>query len=535
MKMILQRKPLFLILPALVLMAGTVFAAENPLGRNNAPGSVGLQLGEQNGAIWVVKTVAGMPAAMGGAREGDMILGVDENSVAGQSVAEVAGEIVGRAGTVVKITVRHANGMTQEIALTRAAAQAPISQQPNERQEVAATDEPPLPKEFSLAGKCDAGRSLVCMKNDVKSARQMLLMTLDQLAGYFDERPALDACYGDKDDRAAVTSFQAKLKGNSMKGAIFASVGETGGTSIVIFDRQGASPAALARLAAAAAPVGNMQWTPTRLPDGSGALLLPEKWKLTGASNGALDAAGPNGQTISLGISFTIFTPEAEAAFHQPRAALGLPYQPTGFLVARFCEPAEAVKTLVPQFSKMSQAGGQPPFRLLSIIETTPLEDRQGHTAYVHLLAEIGTGEAAFRQESLVLVKCMPMGGGRWQYYSSQVTAPQALFQHDLPTMIKIWQSWRLDPNSVRERMNKALAVMSETREMLGRSAEYQDHVRAQSSAEWDAIITGYTTIIDKATGQHSDKNTANVKSLVDQMNEKAGYPQFKEMGVMGK
>ena len=395
-----------------------------------------------------------------------------------------------------------------------------------------AADEPALPMGFALAGKSDAGRALVCLKDDVKSAQKMLTMTVADLSGYFDGRPAVESAYGDKDDRSAMTSFRATLSGKGMRGTIFASVGAKGGTSTVVFDREDAPAAALGRLAAAAVPIGNMKWAETRIPDGSGTLSLPEHWKFISAGNGALDVAGPDGQTISLGIAYTIFTPQAEAAFHQQRAQLGLPPAPSGFLVAPFSDPAEAVKTLLPQFSKMSEAGRQPSYRLLSIIETTPLEDRLGRTAYVHLLVEIRRGEATLRQEGLALIKCMPMAGGRWQYYFSQVTAPEALFQRDLPTMARIWQSWKLDPNSVRERMNQALAVMAQTRDMLKHSAEYQDRVRAQSSAEWDSIITGYATIVDKATGQQIDKNAANVKDTINKLNEKAGYEQFKEISL---
>lgn len=385
-----------------------------------------------------------------------------------------------------------------------------------------------LPEGYVVAGQSDMGRALVVSKANVTSARKMMAGTVADLGGCFDDLK-LDAVYGDKDDRSALTSFNAKLNGREMKGTIFSSVGEKGATANVVFDRQDASAAEMARLAAATVPVGNLRWGVERIPDGSGTLNLPENWKITGASRGGVDVAGPLGESISLGIGFTIFTPQAEAYIEQQRRQVGM-RGPTGFLIAPYCEPVEAVKALVPQFSRMSKAAGQVEFKLVKVIEAAPVEDRLGKTAYLHLVVEFGSGKQAWRQESLALVKCMPMGMGRWQYYYSQVASPEALFQRDLPTMVKIWQSWTLDPANVAERMNKAIAMMGKTREILARGAAKQDQARAQSSAEWDSIISGYATVVDKATGNQIDVNSSKVKETVEKMNDKAGYGKFKEV-----
>jgi carboxyl-terminal processing protease len=61
---------------------------------------------DENGYIHIVRPIRGGPAATAGIQRGDRIMKIDGKSVVGMSVDEAVGQIRGRAGTVVKLTIK---------------------------------------------------------------------------------------------------------------------------------------------------------------------------------------------------------------------------------------------------------------------------------------------------------------------------------------------------------------------------------------------------------------------------------------------
>lgn len=73
-----------------------------------------------DGLTEIVGVFAGSPADSAGLRAGELIVAVDGESTAGQTLDEVAGRVRGEAGSVVSITVRAADGTERTLEITRA-------------------------------------------------------------------------------------------------------------------------------------------------------------------------------------------------------------------------------------------------------------------------------------------------------------------------------------------------------------------------------------------------------------------------------
>jgi carboxyl-terminal processing protease len=80
---------------------------------------IGAQLDQKEKTIRVITPLLRSPAFQAGIKAGDVILAVDGRAVEGRSLTDVVKQIVGPAGTVVQIKVRHADGREVDLALTR--------------------------------------------------------------------------------------------------------------------------------------------------------------------------------------------------------------------------------------------------------------------------------------------------------------------------------------------------------------------------------------------------------------------------------
>jgi carboxyl-terminal processing protease len=94
---------------------------------------VGLSVGEARRGLRVLTVFDGSPAKRAGIRSGDVITGVDGDSLAGASVEEATTRIKGPAGTPVELTVVTGKKPPRELRLKRARVDVPVVEASMER------------------------------------------------------------------------------------------------------------------------------------------------------------------------------------------------------------------------------------------------------------------------------------------------------------------------------------------------------------------------------------------------------------------
>ena len=239
------------------------------------------------------------------------------------------------------------------------------------------------PKGYSVAVSTDAGKKLVAHKAEAKSVPTALGSALQDLSRWFDAKPVAKGAFADaKEQRRGGAPFTATLKGQPVKGLIYCVTGEQGADITVTYCRADAPASEWTKLsgdtnAPAGAAATGIPMHEYAFPDGTGSIQLPEGWKTSAQTTiHGVRVEGPAGQTVSLGVNFTVNTPDSFIVKNQIQMAaqarqMGLPPpKPIEMLVAPYTEPVTALKNLIPQLSQLSQRHGGPGITLDKILET---------------------------------------------------------------------------------------------------------------------------------------------------------------------
>jgi hypothetical protein len=128
--------------------------------------------------------------------------------------------------------------------------------------------------------------------------------------------------------------------------------------------------------------------------------------------------------------------------------------------------------------------------------------------------------------------------------YTSYAAGPESSFDRDLPVMVQIGQSWKLNDQTVMsnsrqmiDNQNRNFAAFQAS--MKAKNAAFDSYmasvrnaerVRERSNADFDEIIRGYRTVEDTQTGYRTSVDLGYSKEIVDKLNEKEGYSRYKEI-----
>lgn len=205
-------------------------------------------------------------------------------------------------------------------------------------------------------------------------------------------------------------------------------------------------------------------WPRIAFPDGSGGIAVPPGYRINNAGRGSAELQGPNGESMSVGISMPI----GPAQFAMP-----------GVLAGPYLSPAQAYAWVS---DTLSQRGGGARTRIIEVLPTAALT-QNGQAAY--LLAEHSAGSR--RNLAFALVNSANLGNGYWQFYMSVVTAPAAAFPQAFPQMIAAWQSWSVSNAEMQRRTAQALGTMKETSAIMQATAE------GRRTSAWQQQLTGLT------------------------------------------
>jgi hypothetical protein len=362
---------------------------------------------------------------------------------------------------------------------------------------------PPEPQGRGLAAAfrsvphgAGSGEILVSTVQGARSARALVTQALASLTAVLGQRPRNLGGLVDRDDRTAEVAFGGTRQGVPVGGMLLARVRDGQGYVAAVSDRaelaRGSVPRLLATVASeqllpddgprqAARPV---RWQAVSLPDGSGTMRVPEGFRIVGAQQGAVDVAGPEGELVSLGASFTVVTPEG---------AMG-PLGPMSYpLVARPSEPPQALAEILPQLARfMRQVNpAQPAVRLAGVREYHPVAWPGYRAGFLLVDLQLASPQGVQDYVAFMLVAVGQLVYTQWQYYSSSVAAPRPIFPRRFGDLLEIWMSWRVADHVLRQRIQQATASMKEANRLL------QEAHRTQQEA--------FDRVMERWSGQNRD------------------------------
>ena len=407
-----------------------------------------------------------------------------------------------------------------------------------------------VPKGYSVVIATDSGKKLVAHKAEAKSVAAALGSSLQDLSGWFDSRPATKGAFVDaKERRQGGAPFTAKLKGQPVKGLVSCVLGENGADITVTYSRADAPASDWAKLsggtnAPAGAAAEGIKMHEYAFPDGTGSIQLPDGWKTSAQTCiHGVQIQGPASQTVSLGVSYPVNTPDSFIVQNQIQMTaqarqMGFPPpRQIEMLVAPYTGPVDALKNLLPQLSRMSQTHGGPAVTLDKILETpkpSPAVFPNGQAATVYFAVTKTTGGTPTPFRSCAQFETWMVGPGAWSLYVTEATAPDATFDQDWPVMLAIATSLKTDPAAVQRATGRAIDAQDANFRALQKAhatqvAGFDDYMKSQqrnslirdrSATDFDEVIRGQRTVEDTRTGERTSVDLGNVNEIVDKLNE---------------
>lgn len=397
------------------------------------------------------------------------------------------------------------------------------------------------PVGFRVAAETSTGRALIARLPNTRSAKAAVLAAERAVTPTFDAKPQLLAAVGDQNDRRAVATFAASVKGAPVEGTIVAGVGDAGNASVsVIYDRKGATNRERSLLAAGLpAPMPEIRWESATLSDGSATVRIPSDWRLVSGQRAMCTLQGAEGQEINLGIAISAVTPDLGEYRRRMAEQMGIP--PQDQIIGNPNDPVQAYVDIVSQMSRIAAKHGMPPTRVVTVVGSRAIANRNNWpSAFVDCVMELEVAGAVQRHRAIAMVICSPAAGGQWMLHLSQMRAPVAVFDRDLPTMIEIWGGWGVSPEETKRRLDEAAASMRATTEILRRAREeraaheaarkhaQQEQDRPDPNADFDETIRGWRTVEDTLTGERKQVPLGDVDDIVQTLNEREGWGRYK-------
>jgi hypothetical protein len=332
---------------------------------------------------------------------------------------------------------------------------------------------------YSVITTAGSGKSIATQKPNISKLNDAFIAAFSDLATYFGSRPTLDsAVQNAKDPTVGNATFSVILDGQNNRGIVSCKLHDGSASISVIYGRADAPKSEWDKLMApaaapaqqpnaAAAQPGDMAAADIPLteydyPDGTGSIGLPSGW--TTQSQSADDptvVTGPADQTVALHSSVSVQTPASPQVLQQQRIEAQteqmqrtMPqYQPKPLpplLVAPFTDVATAVQNMIPQFSKRSEFRHGPSFTLdkINSSQDLPCKLPGGKRALVdYVMTKTLSGQSTTYRVKAILLAA-PIGGSTtaWMWFAQfAATTPEATFDHDLPIMLAIVKSEKVD------------------------------------------------------------------------------------------
>lgn len=207
------------------------------------------------------------------------------------------------------------------------------------------------------------------------------------------------------------------------------------------------------------------EWTHLVSPDGSATLALPPNWRIAGGAKGSVQTLGPSNEQVILG--FQTFVTANQAPYMGPEQALAWFMRSHGVQLV-------GIQDRQPQQASSGQAE--------LMIAESEMEGRK-----YKLVARVTTAQ---------------IGMGNWMLQISSMGAPVEQFDADFPTMRKIWNSWNLDPNYVRNAFQAAADTRQRTATTFANGAMDRFNSWKPFNESWDQTMRGVSTVENSTLGK---------------------------------
>jgi len=403
---------------------------------------------------------------------------------------------------------------------------------------ILASDVDPATSGYTILASADSGCTIFAQKPDATTVQAAIVAALHDLTRILDSKPTVQGAFADvQQQHRGGATFTGKLKGLAIKGTIMCGIGDKGAAIIVVYDRIDAPASDWAKLTAALPMDTQMQ--EQSIGDGAGTISIPAAWKITSSSNlGAVIADGPDKEKVALGIGLEVVTPDSMAAGVQRQLAYsGQLTAATRMLVAPYTGPVDALKNLTPQLSEMSESNGGPSFTLDQVLQSDPVAAQlpSGQAARIYFSTTQTQSGQTVHMRAWAQMECYTVANGTWGIICNEVIGPDATFDRDLPTMLAIAKSWKLNDAVVLEHGNQNVAAsnarfaafensMKEKQDAFDsylKSVQHNELITERSNADFDEVIRGYRTVYDTETGDRASADLGNVNEIVNALNER--------------
>jgi hypothetical protein len=236
---------------------------------------------------------------------------------------------------------------------------------------------------------------------------------------------------------------------------------------------------------------------------------------------------------VGLDLSASVDVPSGRSvrflrmAHQDPSKALIGPYSP---------DPATALKNLIEAVNRIARTNGGPTSTVDEIVSQKPIEPGAGapnaHTAIIEMKSTRTTKGVAKQFHSVQRFTVYTMNGGQdtWNYFASQLLAPEETFKQDFPVMNAIFASLKENAAGIQSKaaaeQKQVDQIQAQTRQMTAatdatiarmREQQYQSD---RSFADVDEGIRGYRKVYDTRTGEEADVNLGDVNGVVNALNE---------------
>jgi hypothetical protein len=357
-----------------------------------------------------------------------------------------------------------------------------------------------LPQGFeSYKDPQSTGRLIYVKSSDgPASAKTAMRQFLSSLNGVFDAPLHVTTATGDPQDTIVQAMLTTAVGGQPVEGV--AAVATSQGSSIagLMYDRSGSLHTSYPHLSSyfskqIGQPVQGKEasstpdlstWTRRTGGDGSTSVLTPANWQLASVASGTAVLNGPNKEQIVLGLeSFVMPNNRGYAPYMPPEQALAWFLRNNGLQLVRILQHDPASRN----------ANGQEELMMVEVAQ-----------------------QDGSRYKAVCRVITNRMGMNIWQFHLSSIAAPEDRFEASKPTMVAIWNNWKLDPKYVQQHLEHAQEVASQTRAMIMQGAERSMHAFDNVNEAIDEALRGVSTMENTDTGKRAETQTGTERAVID-------------------